>query len=374
MFVRFENAGQQAPVAAWFHHQPEAGAGRARLLGVAGGGQHRFQCPPSLDEQDLASGGETDMSAAAFQQPDTEPLFELPDCLRQRWLSDHEPRGGAAEVQFLGDSEKVLQLTGLQPIHIPRLSISAGSVLDDRESPVWYRHMTTTTPETNALIIGASRGLGLAMAAEYVTRGWRVTATVRGTSRTWLHDLAESAGGRLTVEENVDVTVPEQLAAAHERVAGTVFDLLFVNAGVTNGDVPVIGVSTETFHHVMVTNALGPMRVVEAFQDVVTPAGTIGVMSSRQGSVALNDNGGNEVYRASKSALNQLMRSFAARHADDPRTLLLISPGWVQTELAGPNAPLTIEESIPGVVDTITKHAGEGGLHFLDYRDQTVPW
>lgn len=234
--------------------------------------------------------------------------------------------------------------------------------------------MTTTTPEKRALIIGASRGLGLAMAEEYVTRGWQVTATVRGTARTGLHDLAESADDRLTVEENVDITVPEQLAAVHSQVAGTAFDLLFVNAGTTNGDVPVTGVSTETFHHVMVTNALSPMRVVEAFQDVVTPAGTIGVMSSRQGSITLNTNAGNEVYRASKSALNQLMRSFAARHAADPRTLLLISPGWVRTELAGPNAPLTIEESIPAVVDTITKHAGEGGLHFLDYRNQTVPW
>lgn len=234
--------------------------------------------------------------------------------------------------------------------------------------------MTTTTPEKSALIIGASRGLGLAMAAEYVTRGWRVRATVRGTARTGLHDLAESAEGRLSVEENVDITVPEQMAALHRRVAGTVFDLLFVNAGITNGDVPFTGVSTETFHEVMVTNALGPMRVVEAFHDLVTPAGTIGVMSSRQGSITLNTNAGYEVYRASKSALNQLMRSFAARHADDPRTLLLISPGWVRTELAGPNAPLTIEESIPAVVDTITKHAGEGGLHFLDYRNQTVPW
>lgn len=234
--------------------------------------------------------------------------------------------------------------------------------------------MTATTPEKRALIIGASRGLGLAMAAEYVTRGWQVTATVRGAARTRLHDLAELAEGRLTVEENVDITVPEQMAALHGQVAGTVFDLLFVNAGITNGDVPVTDVSTETFHHVMVTNALSPMRVVEAFQDVVTPAGTIGVMSSRQGSITLNTNAGYEVYRASKSALNQLMRSFAARHADDPRTLLLISPGWVRTELGSPNAPLTIEDSIPGVVDTITKHVGEGGLHFLDYRNQTVPW
>jgi NAD(P)-dependent dehydrogenase (short-subunit alcohol dehydrogenase family) len=188
-----------------------------------------------------------------------------------------------------------------------------------------------------------------------------------------LHDLADSADGRLTVEK-VDITVPEQVAALHARVAGTAFDLLFVNAGISNGDVPVTDVSTETFNRVMVTNALSPMRVVEAFHDVVPPSGTIGVMSSRQGSLALNDRAGYEVYRASKSALNQLMRSFAVRHAHDQRTLLLLSPGWVQTGLGGPAAPLTIGESVPGVVDTIEKHAGEGGLHFLDYQDQTVPW
>jgi NAD(P)-dependent dehydrogenase (short-subunit alcohol dehydrogenase family) len=233
--------------------------------------------------------------------------------------------------------------------------------------------MTNATSERAALLIGASRGLGLALAAEYVARGWQVTATVRGAGRTELHELAESSDGRLTVEE-VDIAVPEQVAALHERVADRTFDLLFVNAAISNGDVEVTGVSTETFNRVMVTNALSPVRLVEAFQDVVTPAGTIGVMSSRQGSITLNDNAGYEVYRASKSALNQLMRSFAARHVDDPRTLLLMSPGWVRTELGGPSAPLTIDESVPGVVDTIEKHAGEGGLHFLDYRDQTVPW
>jgi NAD(P)-dependent dehydrogenase (short-subunit alcohol dehydrogenase family) len=234
--------------------------------------------------------------------------------------------------------------------------------------------MTTTSPEKSVLIVGASRGLGLAMAAAFVARDWRVRATVRGTTRTGLHDLAESAGGRLIIEENVDITVPRQLAALRGRVAGTAFDLLFVNAGISNGDVPVTDVSTETFHDVMVTNALSPVRVVEVFRDVVTPAGTIGVMSSRQGSVTLNTTGGYEVYRASKSALNQLMRSYAARHADDPRTLLLISPGWVPTELGGPNAPLTIEESVPGVLATIAKHTGAGGLRFLDHRSRTVPW
>ena len=67
------------------------------------------------------------------------------------------------------------------------------------------------------------------------------------------------------------------------------------------------------------------------------------------------------------------MRSFAARHAGDPHTLLLMAPGWVQTGLGGP-APLTIGQSIPGVVDTIEAQAGQGGLQYLDYQGQTVRW
>jgi NAD(P)-dependent dehydrogenase (short-subunit alcohol dehydrogenase family) len=233
--------------------------------------------------------------------------------------------------------------------------------------------MTATTGKS-ALIIGASRGLGRALAAEYLARGWQVTATVRGSARTGLDDLAKSSDGRLVVE-TVDITVPEQVAALRGRLAQETFDLLFVNAGVTNGpEETVADVPTDTFIRLMVTNALSPMRVVEALQDLVAPDGTIAVMSSGQGSIANNENGGFEIYRASKSALNQLMRSFAARHAGDPHTLLLMAPGWVQTDLGGPAAPLTIGQSIPGVADTIEAQAGQGGLQYLDYRGRTVRW
>ena len=126
-----------------------------------------------------------------------------------------------------------------------------------------------------------------------------------------------------------------------------------VNAGMANDPDETIGeVSTDCFVRLMLTNTLAPMRAIEALQSLVPPEGTIGVMSSELGSVADNEKGGWEAYRASKAALNQLMRSFAARHADDPHTLLLIAPGWVQTSLGGPGAPLTIDQSIPGVVDT----------------------
>ncbi|WP_171167893.1 SDR family NAD(P)-dependent oxidoreductase [Streptomyces sp. I05A-00742] len=230
-----------------------------------------------------------------------------------------------------------------------------------------------TDTRRTALVVGASRTLGLALAAEYLRRGWDVIGTVRGSRRTGLHELAETSGGRLTVE-SLEMTDPEQILALRDRLERRTLDLLFVNAAIARGDIPIGEVPTDMFTDVMVTNALGPMRVVEVFRPLVAPAGTIGVMSSDQGSIALNTDGGQDVYRASKSALNQLMRCHAARHAEDTRTLLLMDPGWVRTELGGPEADLSVEESIPGVAETIEGHRGKSGLHFVDYQGQVVPW
>ncbi|EPD89335.1 hypothetical protein HMPREF1486_06277 [Streptomyces sp. HPH0547] len=225
-----------------------------------------------------------------------------------------------------------------------------------------------------ALIVGASRALGLGLATEYARRGWDVIGTVRGDRHTGLHDLAASSGGRVVVE-SLDMTKPDQIAALRERLAQRMpIDLLFVNAAITRGNNPIGDVPAEMFTEVMVTNALSPMRVIESLRSLVAPTGTIGVMSSRQGSVGLNTNGGQDVYRASKSALNQLMRCYAARYPDAAHTLLLICPGHVRTELGGPAAPLTIDESVPGVVDTINRHSGEPGLRFLNHQDEPVPW
>jgi NAD(P)-dependent dehydrogenase (short-subunit alcohol dehydrogenase family) len=234
--------------------------------------------------------------------------------------------------------------------------------------------MDQASPTKSILLIGASRGLGYAMAGEYLHYGWNVVATVRGSRRTLLHDLADKSENRLEIE-TVDICEPDEVAALRARLSGRAFDVLFVNAGVSNDPKQTIAdVTTEEFVRVMVTNALSPMRVIEALQDFVSPIGTIGVMSSGQGSVSNNTTGMREVYRGSKAALNMFMRSFAARHSEGSRAMVLMAPGWVRTELGGSDGRLSIEESVPNLVRVLLSVEGVPGLQYLDYLGRTVPW
>ncbi|MCP2342396.1 SDR family NAD(P)-dependent oxidoreductase [Actinomadura rupiterrae] len=224
----------------------------------------------------------------------------------------------------------------------------------------------------HALVIGASRGLGLVLAEELARREWHVIATTRQSGGA-LQVSADTSDGRLTVE-NLEMTSPEQLAALRGRLDGRRVDLLFVNAAIDRGDVPIGEVPTGMFTDVMITNALSPLRALETLRDLVVPGGTVAVMSSEQGSITRNTEGGYELYKASKAALNQLMRSYATRHGDDGRTKLLIDPGHNKTALGGPDAPLVPEESIPLVVDVLEDQAGAPGLRFLDRYGDVVPW
>ncbi|WP_299572756.1 SDR family NAD(P)-dependent oxidoreductase [uncultured Williamsia sp.] len=231
----------------------------------------------------------------------------------------------------------------------------------------------STTIVGDVLIIGASRGLGAALVAEWVSGGRRVVATTRG-GHTPLDEFAAAHPDHVEIE-NVDVTDVDQIAALRGRLDGRSFGLLFVNAGVTDeSDATVAEVSTDEFTRLMVTNALSPLRVIDALEDLVSPGGMIGVMSSGQGSVANNTRGGHEVYRASKAALNTLVRSWAARRGEQRGPIVLMAPGWVRTELGGAGARLTVDESIPGVVATLDSLADRPGVHYVDYLGRTVPW
>ncbi len=234
----------------------------------------------------------------------------------------------------------------------------------------------TSNETPRILIVGASRGLGLAMVAEFLSHGWAVTATVRESSpRDGLDDFFRRHPGKVAIQQ-LDMNDTDQLAALDTRLDGETFDILFVNAGVSNRDpTQTIGeISTEEFIHVMVTNALSPMRVVERLVRHVTPDGLIGVMSSGQGSITNNTAGQRELYRGTKAALNMYMRSFAAREANARHPMVVMAPGWVRTELGGEAAPLTIEDSIPRLVQVLLAKRDRPGLEYLDYQGRTVPW
>lgn len=230
--------------------------------------------------------------------------------------------------------------------------------------------MSLTAP--SALIVGASRGLGLALAQEFSRRGWNTVGTVRSSSPEL--DAAIAGSSKRLRSETVDITDDTQLADLRSRLSGERFNLVFINAGINRSDGTINEASVEEFIDVMTTNAVAPMRALETLRDLVIPGGTVGVMSSEQGSITRNTELGFEVYKASKAALNQLMRSYATRHIADGHTKLLIDPGHNQTALGGMDAPFSPADSIPLIADVIESASGRGDLQFLDRNGDNVPW
>ncbi len=225
----------------------------------------------------------------------------------------------------------------------------------------------------SALIIGGSRGLGLGLVREHLARGWAVTTTVRSKPPE-LEALAGEAAGRLLID-HVDINVPSEVSALAERLQGRKFDLLFLNAGVMAGrGVPLGDVPDGDITSIFMTNAISPVRVADTLVGLVATGGMVAFMSSILGSIGTNEDGRAELYRASKAALNSLVRSFRARHGKADFTVLALHPGVVRTSMGGPTAPLDIETSVRGVADVIATRWGSGGQAFVDYRNEVVPW
>jgi NAD(P)-dependent dehydrogenase (short-subunit alcohol dehydrogenase family) len=214
--------------------------------------------------------------------------------------------------------------------------------------------------QSTALIVGASRGLGLALAEEYCRRGWHVIATSRGPS-TGLDTLARHYGYALEIM-NVDINNLPSVQNLRTHLDHRSLDVLFINAGICKAhELNAAQVDERDYLDMLLTNALAPTRVLELFHDRVSPQGVVAVMSSELGSIA-NSNGFWQLY------------SSAARHPDDTRALLAIAPGWVRTDMGTQNAALSIEQSIPPVVDLVTRKAGVAGLSFVDRLGSELPW
>jgi NAD(P)-dependent dehydrogenase (short-subunit alcohol dehydrogenase family) len=221
------------------------------------------------------------------------------------------------------------------------------------------------------LLLGASRGLGLGLAREYLSRGWRVIATARDNAKN-LEALAGETKGDLRIER-VDIADGDGVAELRAALNDEKLDLLFVVAGISGSvPAPLHEVSPDEVARVWLTNAYYPIVAAEAFVDLLKPMATIAFMSSRLGSIELNDYGSWETYRISKAALNMGARSFFHRHAD--HAVLSVSPGWVKTDMGGSSATFDVATSCRNVANAIGEHAAKPGHRYVNYDGEELPW
>lgn len=223
-----------------------------------------------------------------------------------------------------------------------------------------------------ALVIGASRGLGLGLVKQLHAEGWQVIATVRDPQRAEAH----AALGDVRLE-TLDLGDAASVDALAQRLADTQLDLLFVNAGISGPrEATANNVSLEDLGTLFMTNSVAPIRLAERLLPLMAPRnGVITFMSSIMGSIELGPELGMPLYGASKAALNHLTRNFIAGLGEDSGlTVLSMHPGWVRTAMGGDEAPLDVETSCRGMVEQVTRAAGQGGHRFIDYQGQALPW
>jgi len=229
----------------------------------------------------------------------------------------------------------------------------------------------------SVLITGANRGLGLEFARQYLADGWRVFATCRNPAAAdQLQHLAKSSGGKFTVLE-MDVTDAASVRKAATQIKDVAIDLIINNVG-------IIGVSGQrpgnidyvSWARVLDVNTMGPLRVLEAFVDHLARGERKLAVSitSGMGSLADNTSGGSIGYRSSKAALNMMMRSAAIDLAPRGIACVVVNPGWVKTDMGGPNATLTPQESVTWMRRLIEKLGPAQSGKFFHYNGSEYPW
>ena len=220
--------------------------------------------------------------------------------------------------------------------------------------------------QSTALIIGASRGLGLGLGLELASRGWQVIGTTR---------RAGTLKDDRLVEHVLDVRDSTQLAALRNRLDPESVELLFINAGILGPKHQSADLVTDgELVDLMLTNVIAPLRIARQLLRAVKSGGTIAFMSSKMGSVAENHSGDAELYRASKAALNSLTRGFHALLPPERAIkVLTLHPGWVRTDMGGSGATLSIAESTKGLADVL-EHNDNTAHRFLDYAGNEIPW
>ncbi|WP_431475547.1 SDR family oxidoreductase [Massilia eburnea] len=219
-----------------------------------------------------------------------------------------------------------------------------------------------------ALVIGASRGIGLELVRQYLADGWRVIATAR--SKEDVAMLAEMGAEA----HKLDVTNVEAVAGMGWKLDGEELDVAILNAGVYGPRTDGFPMQTD-FDAVMHINVLGAMRLLPIIAPLVCAArGKLAVMSSRMGSLSERQGSSGSLYRASKAALNSVLVDTAHQFGPQGATCVALHPGWVRTEMGGAGAALSVEESVRGLRKVLAELPASEQAVYRDYDGSTIGW
>ena len=223
------------------------------------------------------------------------------------------------------------------------------------------------------LITGANRGIGLEFVRQYRADGWRVIATCRDPrAATGLAELGANVEIRA-----LDVANPKQVRELTAGLSGQPIDVLINNAGVYGPRKTVPGeVPWEAWLEVFRVNAVAPRAISERLMANVAASDLkrIIAISSSMGSIENTRTGDAAIYRSSKAALNMAMRGLAAIARERGVTVALLHPGWVKTDMGGPEAPLTPAASIAGMRTVIAGLTLEQSGGFFGHDGSPTPW
>jgi NAD(P)-dependent dehydrogenase (short-subunit alcohol dehydrogenase family) len=225
------------------------------------------------------------------------------------------------------------------------------------------------------VVTGGNRGIGLGLVHALARRGDEVHATARspGDARA-LQDLAQGSRGRIHVHE-LDVRREDQARALAAALGTAAVDLLINNAGMGGSYAGLGGINIEEALACFDTNALGALRVTRALLENLRSAhGKVVNVSSTMGSLADNTSGRAYAYRMSKAALNMATKNMAIELAPHGVTVVCLNPGWVKTDMGGPNAPTEIEESVSQILRLCDALAIDQTGRFLHAKGHELPW
>lgn len=218
------------------------------------------------------------------------------------------------------------------------------------------------------LITGANRGMGLEFARQYAAEGWRVLGTVRDPLAG--RALSE-AGGEVYV---CDVADPAQVARLKASLAGVELDIVLNNAGIYGEKQEFGAIDASAFMKVVAVDTLAPLKLAEAFAGQLTGRKIIAAVSSKMGAMSDNTSGGSYAYRAAKAALNMVMKTLSVDLASRGVLTVALSPGWVRTDMGGPNAPLDVSTAVAGMRRVMAGLTAEDSGAFIHYDGSRLSW